>query len=73
MTSALGIGTTFLITIPTVLAEKRVEPDLEIHQEESKQLVMVIDDDPSQRELLTRFLEREGFALQEASDGRAGL
>ncbi len=34
---------------------------------------MVIDDDPAQRDLMTRFLHREGFAARTASDGYAGL
>ena len=29
-------------------------------------LVLVIDDDPAQRDLLSRFLEREGFAVRTA-------
>jgi PAS domain S-box-containing protein len=35
--------------------------------------VLVVDDDPATRDLLSRFLEREGFAARTASDGRAGL
>ncbi len=35
--------------------------------------MLVIDDDNAQRELLTRFLEREGFGVRSAPDGRAGL
>ncbi len=35
--------------------------------------VLVIDDDPSTREMLRRMLEREGFPVAEASDGRGGL
>ncbi len=33
----------------------------------------MIDDDPAQRDLMTRFLHREGFAARTASDGYAGL
>jgi signal transduction histidine kinase/DNA-binding response OmpR family regulator len=35
--------------------------------------VLVIDDDRSTREMLRRMLEREGFPVAEASDGRGGL
>ncbi len=35
--------------------------------------VLVIDDDPPTREMLRRMLEREGFRVAEAGDGRAGL
>ena len=39
----------------------------------ARDLVLVIDDDADQRDLLTRFLNREGFAVQVAADGRKGL
>ncbi|MDQ3945845.1 MAG: response regulator [Actinomycetota bacterium] len=35
--------------------------------------VLVVDDDPATREMLRRMLEREGFPVTEAADGRAGL
>jgi DNA-binding response OmpR family regulator len=35
--------------------------------------VLVIDDDAATRDLLARFLRREGFAVRTASDGEAGL
>jgi len=35
--------------------------------------VLVIDDDPVQRELMRRFLAGEGFVVQTASDGEEGL
>src|ERR1700722_14242339 len=36
-------------------------------------LVLVIDDDPTARDLVVRFLEREGFAVAEADGGLEGL
>ncbi|WP_255722418.1 hybrid sensor histidine kinase/response regulator [Lichenibacterium dinghuense] len=39
----------------------------------AKDVVLVIDDDPTQRELITRFLGREGFGAVTAADGYAGL
>lgn len=36
-------------------------------------LVAVVDDDPSQRQVLRRALEAEGFAVAEASDGQAAI
>jgi PAS domain S-box-containing protein len=36
-------------------------------------LVLVIDDDHATRDLLSRFLSREGFAVRVAEDGRTGL
>lgn len=35
--------------------------------------VLVIDDDPHTRDLMVRFLQKEGFSAQTASDGRQGL
>jgi signal transduction histidine kinase/CheY-like chemotaxis protein len=35
--------------------------------------VLVIDDDPAARDMLRRTLEREGWPVEEAPDGRAGL
>ena len=72
--SRSGEGSSFIITVPANLpdgskAEEVAQPDIDA----SKHLVLVIDDDPAQRELLRRFLEREGFAVRLASDGRTGL
>ncbi|RYC32387.1 PAS domain-containing sensor histidine kinase [Lichenibacterium minor] len=35
--------------------------------------ILVVDDDPAARDLLARFLKREGFAVTGAADGQAGL
>lgn len=35
--------------------------------------VLVIDDDPNSRDLMVRFLQKEGFSAQTAADGRQGL
>jgi len=36
-------------------------------------LILVVDDDPTVRQVVARFLEREGFAVAEADGGREGL
>ncbi|WP_448203281.1 PAS domain-containing protein [Azospirillum sp. sgz302134] len=36
-------------------------------------LILIIDDEQAMRELLARFLHREGFGVAVAADGRAGL
>jgi two-component system response regulator HydG len=41
--------------------------------EETGTLVLVVDDEPSNREALRRLLTREGFLVEEAEDGRAAL
>jgi PAS domain S-box-containing protein len=73
--SRLGEGTIFTIRLPAIMPEQPAEeagaPDAVKRQDQ--QLVLVVDDDASQRDLLSRFLTREGFAVATASDGRAGL
>ncbi len=39
----------------------------------SASCVLVIDDDPTQRDLIRRFLTREGFCVRTAASGEAGL
>ncbi len=74
--SKLGEGTTFTMRLPAVMpeqapAESGTVPD--DAKSVDQQLVLVVDDDASQRDLLSRFLTREGFAVATAADGRAGL
>ena len=74
-----GKGSIFIMRIlaflPESADEKATITEVQAAEAEApgRRLVLVVDDDPSQRELLTRFLEREGFAVQTASDGQTGL
>ncbi len=71
--STLGHGSTFTIRVPATLAEPAAEPQPAQHEAGHRHVVLVIDDDSAQRDLLSRFLEREGFAVRSAQDGRGGL
>lgn len=75
--SEQGRGTTFTMRLPAIMPEQQAgaeqEPQAALTGDAGENVVLVVDDDPSQRELLTRFLEREGFAVRTASDGRTGL
>ncbi|WP_424134213.1 response regulator [Roseomonas chloroacetimidivorans] len=82
--SEQGKGTTFIIHVPMDLRETGPEAEAEAeavqHQampdaQERTQagLVLVVDDDPASRELLSRFVLRDGFAVRTAQDGEEGL
>jgi PAS domain S-box-containing protein len=75
--SAEGRGTCFTLRIPAVLPAKNTEPQGSATMDRAAQgtgeLVLVIDDEAAQRDLMIRFLERQGFAVRTAADGRSGL
>ena len=85
--SKLGEGTTFIVRLPAEVAapemeeavvseghapkEAAVQPDH--FEERTRPTVLVIDDDPEARDLLQRFLNKEGFDAVIASGGEEGL
>ncbi|QEE41597.1 MULTISPECIES: MHYT domain-containing protein [unclassified Methylobacterium] len=73
--SVEGQGTSFTLRVPAVAPEQVVEaaPVAPENQVTVGDLVLVIDDEANQRELMTRFLERQRFAVRTAGDGRTGL
>ena len=54
-----------LESLPATAAPEQVKAEEDV--------ILVIDDDPAARDLLARFLSKEGFAVRTAKDGRAGL
>ncbi|MEO8194906.1 MAG: response regulator [Gemmatimonadales bacterium] len=87
--SVPGKGSTFTIKLPAIVTEERAEPggdgaavspdvisaldrSTDPHPEPST-CVLVIDDDPSQRDLMKRFLSKDGFCVRSAGSGEEGL
>ena len=79
VTSTLGVGTCFMMRIPAVAPEVPLDPvepspapDI-APRDRTRDLVLVIDDEASQRDLLTRFLRKQNYDVRAANDGRSGL
>jgi CheY-like chemotaxis protein/two-component sensor histidine kinase len=69
--SAPGRGSTFTITLPD---RSRATPALARPVgAEHAPLVMIVDDDPNARDLLTATVRREGYRVIEATDGETAL
>lgn len=78
VTSREGEGSTFTVKIPATVAEGIAEapasaPVPAADRARSAGVVLAIDDDPAARDLVSRFLTREGFLVRTAADGVAGL
>jgi PAS domain S-box-containing protein len=79
--SQLGVGSTFTIRLPArVRPLKKMEamlpsvpPQIPHSSPALTNTVLVIDDDPTVRDLIARRLKKEGFAIEVASTGKEGL
>ncbi len=77
--SEFGKGSTFTLRLPTGIHEELIEPPSLFTEPtldsfpEGASTVLVIDDDPAVRDLMKRFLVKEGFRAETASNGEEGL
>ncbi len=85
--SVPGEGSIFTIKLPAVVSDAKPEavaPAAVVAAPESAggdateplppaSCVLIIDDDPTQRDLIQRFLGKEGFCVRTAAGGEAGL
>ncbi|MGH8164720.1 MAG: ATP-binding response regulator, partial [Rhodanobacteraceae bacterium] len=76
--SEVGKGSVFTMRLPVAVPEPATETDFRAPVEADaasgpQDTVLVIDDEPSARELLTRFLMKEGFHVECAESGATGL
>jgi PAS domain S-box-containing protein len=73
-----GVGTTFTIRLPARVkvqppaAAPLIEPP-EPMASEGSSTVLVIEDDPATRDLLKRFLNKDGFRVKTVAEGEEGL
>lgn len=72
--SVAGVGSTFVLDVPveTVLEPAPIADDAPVLADDGS-TILVIDDERPMRELLERFLTKEGFRVITAADGAAGL
>ncbi|MBI1930534.1 ammonium transporter [Candidatus Poribacteria bacterium] len=80
--SAVGVGSTFTVRLPVRVVAVKAEsvPLAEQSQSDSTPqtpegggTVLVIDDDPVVRDLMVRFMSKEGFQVGTASSGEEGI
>ena len=76
-------GSTFTVRIPVHSTGVKAGPErkptqsgegpFQVKEREQAPTILVIDDDPSIRDLMTRTLERAGYAVEATDGGEAGL
>jgi GAF domain-containing protein/CheY-like chemotaxis protein/anti-sigma regulatory factor (Ser/Thr protein kinase) len=72
--SEAGRGSTFTIRLPAEVTESaRERPTPAAHDATGVSTVLVIDDDSAVRDLMSRFLAKEGFRVVTAGGGDEGL
>jgi len=72
--STLGQGTCFTLRLPVAAdGNQSVAAEPSPATVAIRDQILVIDDEAAQRELMTRFLERRGYAVLTAANGRDGL
>ena len=81
VSSELGVGSTFTARLPTEVMDSKMDlapppespKSITPQTPESASTLLVIDDDPTMHDLMARFLRGEGFRVETASGGEAGL
>ncbi len=70
--SEVGVGSTFMLNLPVgVYLEDGAHEGVPYERERC--VVLVVDDDPQARTIITKVLEGAGYAVRQASDGASAL
>lgn len=68
-----GLGTTFRMLFPAIEAEAGPAPDAPVEAPSGSETILVAEDEPDVRGFIRRILERRGYTVLEASNGREAL
>ena len=71
--SRLGVGTTFIICLPSAEGNQRAGDSREAEALSCSQRVLVVDDDPSGLQLISTYLATDGHSFKTSTDGQKGL
>jgi CheY-like chemotaxis protein/anti-sigma regulatory factor (Ser/Thr protein kinase) len=78
--STRGRGTTFIIELPIASGERSVIKEEKAAKKKSRRSrrkmtdnILIVEDEPAIRDVLTRTLSAKGYQVQAVSDGKAGL
>lgn len=72
--SEVGIGTAFVVYLPAVNAEMPVAvPDQPRAFRQSGETILVVEDEPSVREMIVRILSAEGYTVLQAGNGAEAI
>src|SRR5205085_865743 len=76
VSSEAGKGSSFTVRLPAKVLKQETGKAAQAASSAAKpseNIVLVIDDDASTRDILARFLGKEGFRIESAASGEEGL
>ncbi len=73
VTTAVGAGTTFRITLPAAMREASQRIETIVVNTRGDETILLVDDDPHIRAATARALRNRGYTVHEASEGRMAL